>query len=371
MEMPTAAMSTSKLMELPHDILLNIFSRLPAASLLQFQCVSKSSRDLVNDPALTAMHMAATNEHVDVEARVLSDSLFRNHFQFVSCGLLGFRCDWSDGKLGLYNPLRGEYLELPLPEDGYSNWYGMGFDSVTSTHKIVHFFSRLHDLNDTKVGNVHVLGTSSWRRIPSVPRFCLISRESAYAYGNMHWLVEGNRIISFDFEKEEFGWTINPPHLNFPSESQLFLINLRGSIALVDVSDENIEVEIWVYKEKKYWAKDYSLNFCCPPEYRYSVGAWQHGIYILIPYANKAPLYFTVVYNDLRCDSVRGTVPNEYWRQREEIRMFSYTGSLISLKKYDNLRTNNKKEKNFFDAGKSELPEFLSELKVPRDRLTI
>ncbi|XP_004306105.1 PREDICTED: putative F-box protein At5g50220-like [Fragaria vesca subsp. vesca] len=272
-------MSTSKLMELPHDILLNIFSKLPARSLLQFRCVSKSLCHLVDDPArdrfcssdLAAMHIAATNEHIDVEVRFLPLSSYG--LRFVSCGLLGFQ-SYVHGKFGLYNPLRGEYLWLPEPEDRYDiiRWegYGMGFDSVTNTHKIVHFFSHGHPDSMGMVARVHVLGTSSWRRIPSVPPCSFNAVENAYAYGSMHWLERGNpRIISFDFVEEKFRWT-NPPRLTIRRGSELFLISLRGSLALVDVVyTENVfysekKVEIWVHKEQKYWTKDYSmpLDYC-------------------------------------------------------------------------------------------------------------
>ncbi|KAL6143552.1 hypothetical protein ACLB2K_054247 [Fragaria x ananassa] len=302
MEMPTAVMSTSKLMELPHDILLNIFSKLPARSLLQFRCVSKSLCHLVDDPArdrfcssdLAAMRIAATNEHIDVEVRFL--------------------------------PLSSSY---GLRWEGY----GMGFDSVTNTHKIVHFFSHGHPDSMGMVARVHVLGTSSWRRIPSVPPCSFNALENAYAYGSMHWLERGNpRIISFDFVEEKFRWT-NPPRLTIRRGSELFLISLRGSLAHVDVVyTENVfysekKVEIWVHKEQ-----------------------------------NKSLKYPTVVYYDLRCDNKR-----EHCRYQEQFHLFNSTGSLISLKQYDNLRTNSKKEKGFFYAGDSEFPECLSELlKAPR-----
>nr|XP_011467916.1 PREDICTED: putative F-box protein At5g50220 isoform X2 [Fragaria vesca subsp. vesca] len=369
MEKRTAAMSSSKLMELPYEILLLIFSKLPARSILQFQCVSKSSRNLVNNPALAAMHMAATNEHIDVEVRSLPFS-YKNHLRFVSCGLLGFKYFGQvDGKLGLYNPLRREYLWLPQPEyihDMFSERYGMGFDSVTNSHKIVHFLSRgFPERPNRWVARVHVLGTGSWRRIP-LCSFTTVEVGNAYAYGEMHWLVDGNQIMSFNFREEEFRWTINPPPVTFRSSfARHFLINLRGSLALVDVVYSEKKVEIWMYKEQKYWTKDYCMPLdCCSGGYsNFAVGAWEHGIYIIIyeDYCIDQSLkYPTVVYYDLRCDNKK-----EHCRYQEQLHLFSSTGSLISLKQYDNVRTNS--EKNFFDAGECDFPECVSELlKAPR-----
>lgn len=49
------------------------------------------------------------------------------------------------------------------------DWYGMGFDNITNTHKIVRV-SKVFNGSFTEncpVTQVLVLGTSSWREIPS------------------------------------------------------------------------------------------------------------------------------------------------------------------------------------------------------------
>ncbi|XP_050379979.1 F-box protein At2g07140-like [Argentina anserina] len=384
MEMPAAAMSSSnsKLMKLPQDILLNILFRLPARSLLQFRYVSKSLRNLVDDPAVAAMHIAATNDHADVEVRVLPNGS-AYCLQFVSCGLLGLKC--PEGTLGLYNPLRVESLWLPKPEIHYGANYGMGFDYVTSTYKILLFYINEYYPSNSKA-SVHVLGTSSWRRIHSVPPCEVISPSGKYAYGNTYWLTYDNnnskatlknRMMHFDFEKEEFGWTTIPSHFkNSAGESRVFLINLKGSLALVDVFAEK-KIEIWVHKEKKHWSKDYSMTLRCTYSYPdISVGAWEHGIYISSMPLKSVSDKSTVLYCDLRCDSKRGE-PNKCLEHETQKNVFiiSYTGSLIYLKYYENLRRQNKSKnlkrkrkdkKNYFDAGKSESPKCFSGLEARR-----
>lgn len=104
-----------------------------------------------------------------------------------------------------------------------------------------------------------------------------------HAYGKMYWLAERNQILSFEFEKDKLEWSST----RSSSSSQLFLINLRGSLALVDVF-LNMKVEIYMHgctkKTSTGRAKDYSMNLGLGRRYStgdaYSVGAWEHGIYI-------------------------------------------------------------------------------------------
>lgn len=119
-------------------------------------------------------------------------------------------------------------MQFPNPKEFVRNavqigWYGMGFDNITSTYKIVRvskivkkerygYYSTIG-----MVTHILVLGTNSWREIPSVPPSGLnCASNVCAAYGDMHWLkrrVRGagkSHIISFDFKKEEFYWTPTP-----------------------------------------------------------------------------------------------------------------------------------------------------------------
>ncbi|ONI21876.1 hypothetical protein PRUPE_2G095600 [Prunus persica] len=237
---------------LPPEILIDILSRLPVNSICSMRCVSKAFLKTVDDPSLATMHMrrrflttCSTTTTEVPRLVVLDESPFDQHdalhplkyngkklltkskhaivsyfgsrrrfysAAFVFCNLFGFtghnpehgRSCFRGLNLEharsclLVNPFRGEVLILPsasdvqVPSNSPSDvdWYGMGFDNITCSFKIVR-------------AEVLVLGTSSWRKLPTVPP-CIPTCKSAYAHGDMHWLVHGDdgssvRILSFDF----------------------------------------------------------------------------------------------------------------------------------------------------------------------------
>ncbi|CAB4274439.1 unnamed protein product [Prunus armeniaca] len=422
---------TTQLMELPLDILLDILSRLPTRSLFSLLCVSKTLRSLVDCPSFAHEHSQyiATTNYEDLDpshVMVLTNSQLitlralnplspfsefsfdisnslRNGFnlKLVLHGLLLFNKKESttndQALLLLVNPLMGEVLNLPpppttifydvLPPRWNYELYGMGYDAMTSTHKIVRL-SRpgpKHDL----VAQMYELGTgssSSWRQISSVPPpSCrLSSKNCVSAYGNMHWLVNGFssdlefRILSFDFKREEFEWT---PHTNLPDfgkRSVLHLINFRGRLAIVDVtaisspknSHHHDQIEIWVMKSYKNftWEKKYAVQIDLDPycmkswetPFRFhgvgpgSVGAWEHGIFLRDITSTKSKNM--VVFLDVDSGVIRavqvGSSSMSDCDDLMPVNVFSYTGGYISLRKYGDLMEAETGERNFFSVGK-------------------
>ncbi|CAL9021180.1 unnamed protein product [Prunus brigantina] len=407
----------TQLMDLPLEILLDILLRLPTRSLFSLLCVSKTLRSLVDCPSFAHKHSEyiATSNYEDLDpphVMVLTNSQlitlralnplspinefafdisnsfgngFNLEFEFVSYGLLLFKKKEANHELLLVNPLRGEVLKLPppLPHCGYE-LYAMGYDVMTSTHKIVRLFGPGGDPHHM-VAQVYVLGTSSsssWRQISSVPPLpcCLSSKASVSAYGNMHWLVYvlssdlELRILSFDFKREEFEWT---PHTNLPDFDEridLHLINFRGRLSIVDVSaisspkkSDHDKIEIWVMKsyknftwEKKYAVKIY-LDPCCMKPWETpshflgvgpgSVGAWEHGIFLRDLKSKNMVVFLDVDSGGFRAVQV-GSSSMSDCDDLMPVDVFSYTGGYISLRKYGDLMEAKKGEGNFFSVGK-------------------
>ncbi|KAJ0097539.1 hypothetical protein Patl1_27222 [Pistacia atlantica] len=193
---------------------------------------------------------------------------------YVEYGLLCIRKYRQHELVFLLNPLTGEVLELPRSTSELwkinwckTSWYGMGFDCTTNTYKIVRVMEISHAEFDTEV---HTLGTNSWRRIGSNPS-CILSNCGVNAYGDMHWLrsnlkqrIEYETMIrSFDFKREEFKWIRYPNLKHFAHKSciKVPLINLRGSLAIVNVLPYN-EMEIWVmkdYDKKEYYWIEFTI----------------------------------------------------------------------------------------------------------------
>lgn len=299
------------LMDLPMDIVVDILLRLPVKSLCCIRRVSKSLLKTVDSLSFVKQHtlslIAATSHAVQVPQLMCFSLTCRGDENFATLQSLKydgsaltkdkyafsvsrsnptrtnyysyfvfynlFCFGWEDENCLLINPLReGEVLRLPtsnnqqLTNNGPDSevqigWYGMGFDNITSTYKIV----RVSEIVKKKrygyystigmVAHILVLGTNSWREIPSVPPSNLNCACNVCAYGDMHWLkrkVRGagkSHIISFDFKKEEFYWTPTPPKLH--KHSYLHLLTLGGSMAFVETcsSPGGTNIEIWVLKD--------------------------------------------------------------------------------------------------------------------------
>ncbi|KAL6139033.1 hypothetical protein ACLB2K_064311 [Fragaria x ananassa] len=235
---------------LPLDVLVHILVRLPIESLCCIRCVSKAMLDMVDSHSFVALHtrslVACTHNvpqlmyftrffnpptfkdprgYEELAAlqtlkygkttltkgkhalTLLTSEQFDRHrykVDFVFYNLFCFRNvhaqDTYYGHCFLVNPLRGEILRLP-PRDiqdrkvvFWADCYGMGFDSLAGTYKIVRVSRISNGRSDDKssfgeqflVSHVFELGTSSWRDIPSVPPYDLHSLKSVSAYGDMH-----------------------------------------------------------------------------------------------------------------------------------------------------------------------------------------
>ncbi|XP_062006400.1 F-box/kelch-repeat protein At3g06240-like isoform X2 [Rosa rugosa] len=391
------------LLDLPLPIVINILSRLPSELVCCIRCMSKDLLNMVDDLSFVALHtrfLIATNAVAQVPRLMSFAALFPSErggviadlrpvkfddsalttrgkyainvstprrsdcptymVDFVFCNLICFRNinNRGQGICFLIDLCRREVLRLPkndFTKDAKSplfcDWYGMGFDSITNTLKILHVAK--FDAADCMVAQVLVLGKSSWRQISSAPlcylsAICnLFSPKNVCAYGDMHWLrgdamvKESEAIISFDFKKEEFCWTPHPKLRSSTEYSRLYmhlhLLTLKGSLALVDTSlseGMTTNIEIWLMKdyEKKEWTRDYNISiemFDLRNEFEMltdvTCDEWEHGIFF--KNFENTPAFFldlrSALMNLVRCE--RGI----------RTKIFSYTRSFISLKDYD------------------------------------
>ncbi|KAM1347670.1 hypothetical protein ACFX13_037621 [Malus domestica] len=312
--------------------------RLPVKSLCRFECVSKSSSNIICCPFFTtlltrsllnsansvvaaevpqlmllsesitcgydhkimAMQLQLSKPNGEYELRKTKHALLvtkfpNNSLGFVFCNLFLFKREWeSGGPFFLLNPLRGEVLKLPISDRNVANyigekiiaeWYGVGFDNLTNTAKIVRVFKKGAQIQhtNTMVAEVCALGTSSWREIDSVPP-CDLSGNKTSAYGDMHWFVykdgngeHDNHIISFDFNKEELFWTPHPNIQFSHHRSLVHLLNLRGCLAVVDLSSDDC-IDVWVLKNKRVGA---GLQNGCPQVCRRTTSTFNRELWCM------------------------------------------------------------------------------------------
>ncbi|XP_068341600.1 putative F-box protein At1g46984 [Pyrus communis] len=381
----------TNLTDLPLDILVNILTRLPVKSLYRIRRLSKILKNIVDDQSFVTLHtqlLTATNAVAEVPQLILINNIGVTSFaavqlfeydgnsslekskravvseigltvnpwsnrQFVFCNLFFFTVE-NLSKYGspyavLFDPFKGEVLPLPMidvqdPKERYGV-YGMGFDHLTSTHKIIRVAVNTQNNMEAQV---LVLGTSSWRKIPSVPPYLLSTSTSLLsANGDMHWLIHlvdefssktESCIISFDFKKEEFYCTPHP----IQSTRNMHLFILSGCMAFMAIT--GTQVEIWMLKnyERKEWTREHTIDLLVHgrtlEDYSRIAGCgqWEHGIFFLDSRRNA--LFF-----DLRCDSIKDvTYPVLYRRPRSPVvnivpSIHSCTPGLISLKHYGNV----------------------------------
>ncbi|KAK9950543.1 hypothetical protein M0R45_006029 [Rubus argutus] len=343
--MPRKQSSKTRVMDLPVEILLDILRRLPVKSVCCLRCVSKTLSDIVLTPFFVDLHtrfLISTNGAAEAAPQLVLRhvTLYRERSHRRLTALESLNYDGGQGKLSLsetlstscregynvhfvfynlicfksrsplfrpnkcflINPVSREVLRIPTPDQfgknmmlvgQFGDCYGMGFDDITNTYKIV-CVSEICNITSTEITcrrvvvKLLVLGTSSWREmpIPSVlSRGTLYRTKSVCAHGDMHWLFdeEGDiHIVSFDFKKEEFYLTPIPATSQMP---YLHLITLRESIAIVDTLSA-VNIEIWVMKDYnlKQWKREYIINLQMlgsNVEFKFHMancGEWEHGI---------------------------------------------------------------------------------------------
>ncbi|KAJ0478351.1 putative F-box domain-containing protein [Helianthus annuus] len=333
------------MVELPLEIMYDIFSRMPVKSLACFRCVSKPWCSYINDPYLETMHAAVHDplllmlhqlsfgERNSPSPCALSFSECKEEAgRAGSCTLevrtkppampMGFMCNsWYDisacnGLLYVsqwhpdrtttsvvIHPLKRECYELPPIRMPSSFFFesGLGFDDSTNTFKMVCVTKREQVM-------VHILGTDSWRKIPKVPSYPVYG-VGVFANGCLHWLADYNKghelplIIGFDVKTEEFG-LIQPPrkilrHVNH-GICDPGLANLHGQLGFVYTM--RYSVEVWVLKERG-WVMycEFKLKPPLDGGVVKVLGFWNKSGDILVTHHLKVKRWF--VYN-LKSDSL-------------------------------------------------------------------
>ncbi|KAK2995631.1 hypothetical protein RJ640_013588 [Escallonia rubra] len=318
---------------LPRDIALDILSRLPITSLIQFRVVSRAWNMLSHDTQLVNMHISRTANrspylilHCDYPLRnelywvEFSDRneegrVRKIHVPF--CGSMpefnvvgssnGLLC-LSDSLFGdaifVYNPFTGKYKELPKSRqyEEQEVMIGFGFHPVINEYKVVKMVYyrnayvgpwrarsfRNYDCPHSEV-QVLSLGRDVWRSIGNVPYQLERRSKAILVNGKLHWLsragrhygVRGRIIISFDLADERFS-EVPKPDCGGLNKCNYHLAVLGGCLAAA-VYRPCPKYEIWVMKEynlKESWIKQYSLGDYMPrllnQALQQSFGIWRN-----------------------------------------------------------------------------------------------
>ncbi|XP_004301891.1 PREDICTED: F-box/kelch-repeat protein At3g06240-like [Fragaria vesca subsp. vesca] len=299
---------------LPEEIIVNIISRLPVKSLVQFTSVSKRWHSIILfDPHFTTQlrrNKTLTRrllpysrngnpgklKSLDSETKSVKKVNFPFKRRFVtllgSCDGLVFVVDENHAKsfrVHVWNPLTGFVKELPNP--GFSTdfdldlrAYGVGYLPATNEYKVILSYAPVEDDETWDEGEEEELWFSKimslkdgiWRSIEA-PRYCYMGHQQGTLVNeSLHWLKTSLRyeIVAFDLAREEFREIgmpdFGPKRIRDLSELKYNFGGCLGRCLCVlryppmDVCDS---IEFWVMREygvSESWTKLFTLRFSNP-----------------------------------------------------------------------------------------------------------
>ncbi|XAR55272.1 hypothetical protein NMG60_11035302 [Bertholletia excelsa] len=307
---------------LPHDVTLDIISRLPITSVLQFRFVSRAWNELSHNPSLVELQFLKTVKnnpclllHCDYPIRnelyfvELSDHLgkevarkIRLPFQdkmpefnvIASCnGLLCLSDSMYGDPLWIFNPFTRECKLLARSRqfDDQVVAFGFGFHPATKEYKVVKlvfYWNRWNQYDASPLyrgrrlgghteSEVQVLSLkdTNWRSLGKVP-FQLEPRapEAAVVNGRLHWMarcqvpsgVKTRSIFSFDLGDEQFR-EVPKPDCGGLERCNYHLTVLGGCLSAVVWRPCRRFLEIWVmkvYGVKESWIKEFCIRVDYP-----------------------------------------------------------------------------------------------------------
>ncbi|KAI3732683.1 hypothetical protein L1987_63890 [Smallanthus sonchifolius] len=253
--------------DLPEDVIVEIFSRLPTKSLLRFRSVSKSLHACIGSPSFIRLHALRSPVKVTVIHRtkgakgkpypkyvytLLSEAQLSYNpyigikpldYPFKSFRIVGLCngiiCVYECGKgINLWNPsIRRKVTITDLPSYGDRLVHGFGFNPFIDDYKILRISGSRSFVYTTK--------TSAWREIasPSTP-FGDVKPHSCLFNGVLHWVVNSTNslgrfyrsyIMTFDLSSEVFS-TVSLPQPKLETNEVTFI---KGCLAVISLKDEH------------------------------------------------------------------------------------------------------------------------------------
>lgn len=299
--------------DLQHDIVFDIFSRLPVKPLVQFQSVSKTSLSLIQNPLFIKTHLTKTLKtpqnrifiyyessdltqqifsifNYDRESKTLIEDTqikfpFQSNYGYLRIvgSINGLICFFDTnyfsylGILFLWNPILRKFKVVPdsclayrITDTFFHIIVGFGFVSEISDFKIVQI---LYNLDSNSQVLVYTLGNNCWVKINVIVP-CYIPKtwsESVFVNGSVHWMASErpnsfdiiDRIMLFDMRNEVFGDFALPKNIG-PNYNKLKLsaYSHEDTLCLFSLCDHHTW-QVWLMKEYgvvESWVKQYTID---------------------------------------------------------------------------------------------------------------
>ncbi|XP_022758955.1 F-box protein At3g07870-like isoform X2 [Durio zibethinus] len=300
---------------LPHDVVLDILSRLPITTLMQSKCVCRAWRSIIQSSLLANKHLSHMTENdpgiifqshwpiqnqyyfVDFAAYTEGNKILKKisvsteHANLVgSCN--GLLCFCNSSQIHICNPLTKDAIELPklLRDPGEVGILGFGFSPTTKEYKLVEIvyqrrrpvYQRRRPIFSTHLAasnsfqsevRILTLGGSRWRSLGMVPYRFIRQPSQVMVCGRLHWIFQPakykmeNQIISFELTAEQFQ-EVPKPDCGSLDRCFYELMVLQGHLSAA-ASKAIGGLEIWVMKEynmKDSWIKEFNIASFLPKE---------------------------------------------------------------------------------------------------------
>ncbi|OIT02203.1 PREDICTED: F-box protein At3g07870-like [Nicotiana attenuata] len=265
---------------LPQELVVDIASRLPITSLVQFKFVRKSFYRLSHDPELVNLHLSRAVKNDPCIIFLAGDPCFvelsdLGREKEVSVSMLK-ECFPEDGVVSFYRQVQAPaYINRMFA--GNIIAFEFGFSPVTKEYKVIKITYEYGPRSYFGTSEVQVFSLSgnSWRSIGEAAY--QIDSQGIMLNGKMHWLTRfgmyngchDRLIVSFDLADEVFA---EVPKVDFnadPRTDSFHLAVLGGSLAVAITlpHQKGCGIEIWVMKEynvKDSWVKEYIIGAYTP-----------------------------------------------------------------------------------------------------------
>ncbi|KAL8057080.1 hypothetical protein ABFX02_04G161000 [Erythranthe guttata] len=273
--------------EFTQQILIEIFSRLPAKSVGKCRCLSKQWHTILSTPEFIKCHLARkphqenllliTPSHSINSIATIKNDAFSEKIEVQdnwievlgSCDGLVLLLNEENEKF-LVNPVTLQQAKVPDPPVALEKWesftmHGFGYDSAIDDYKIVSVSYSFNDEDydtgfvDTFV-DVYYVKRGFWKRVENSPYAHTFHDppSGVFLNGAAHWLasIKDSRhrsvIAAFDLVREVFDEIPAPSGIN---ANFVFctLVVLGGCLCLVDArcnkkADGN-RTDVWVMRE--------------------------------------------------------------------------------------------------------------------------
>ncbi|EOA27171.1 hypothetical protein CARUB_v10023270mg [Capsella rubella] len=285
--------------ELPSDVLMNIFSRVPGKSIARFRCVSKLWESILNHPDFSEFYLATSHTRPpllfftledkdnffffssphpphDENASSLVPSRYHIHHKntpttltaYLASPLCGFIChrDWgSHDSLVVCNPLTGESIPLPkvsLKSNNTQTRPYLGYDPIEKQLKVLCIKSDNlpYRCDEHQVLTLAENGKRLWRTLQCKPHYpisdgiCIDG--SLYYTAGFAMRTRVYVIVCFDVRSEEFSF-INIDESILMTTS-CTLINYKGKLGALrftSFSPKRFELLVLQDAEKHVWSR--------------------------------------------------------------------------------------------------------------------